>query len=80
MLVCIKITITAKIKIPLLCFIEFQKAHCTGLAGCGMRVTIKAGYGIRDKNISTGAEFAQLDRRMRDSFKIDNGNYLLLTL
>ena len=47
MLVCIKITIATKSEIPLLCFIVFQKVHCIGLAGRGMRLTIKAGYGIK---------------------------------
>ena len=46
MLVCIKRTITAKSKVPLLRFIVIQKGHCISLAGCGMREKIKARYRI----------------------------------
>ena len=46
-LVCINITIASKSEIPLLCFIVFKKVHCIDLAGCGMRLTITARYGIK---------------------------------
>ena len=36
MLVCIKRTITAKSKVPILRFIVIQKGHCISLAGCGI--------------------------------------------